>query len=40
MNTPLYDDKGYLKQEYSLEGLHLWPDAYIEIYKELLEYID
>lgn len=40
LNAPLYDDKGCLKQEYSLEGLHLWPDAYIEIYKELLEYID
>ncbi len=38
VNKGLYNDAGALKPELSVEGLHLWPNAYIEILKELQPY--
>ena len=40
VNSCLYDENGSLKAEYTVEGLHMWPDAYSGILKELLPYLE
>lgn len=39
VNEGLADDKGNLKKEYSVEGLHLWPDAYTVILSNLTKFL-
>ncbi len=38
-NQGLTDKNGNLKKEFSIEGLHLWPNAYAIILNNLLEYL-
>lgn len=40
VNSCLYDENGSLKAEYTVEGLHMWPDAYSGILKALLPYLE
>lgn len=39
VNEGLEDSEGNLKKEYSVEGLHMWPNAYEIILKNMLEYL-
>ncbi|MCX4316801.1 MAG: lysophospholipase, partial [Lachnospiraceae bacterium] len=40
VNDGLKDADGNLKQEYSTEGLHMYPNAYWQILKNLRPYIE
>lgn len=39
VNRGLYDDSGYLKKEYSIEGVHMWADGYVQVIENLLPYL-
>jgi len=39
VNHGLFDENGDLKAEYTIEGLHMWPDAYHAVLGELLPYL-
>jgi lysophospholipase L1-like esterase len=39
VNRGLTDEEGDLKKEYTMEGLHLWPNAYAVILENLKEYL-
>jgi lysophospholipase L1-like esterase len=39
VNQGLTDDEGNLKTEFSMEGLHLWPNAYSIILENMKEYL-
>ncbi len=39
VNEGLHDEKGNLKKEFSIEGLHLWPNAYVVILNNLMKYL-
>jgi lysophospholipase L1-like esterase len=39
VNQGLYDENGSLKKDFTVEGLHMWPDAYLEVLKELQKYL-
>lgn len=36
--TPLLDQEGNLKSEYTIEGIHMWPNAYQKVLEILLNY--
>ncbi len=40
LNQPLRDERGQLKAEYTVEGVHLYPNAYYEVLKGLVPYLD
>jgi lysophospholipase L1-like esterase len=37
---PLLDQEGNLKSEYTVEGIHMWPDAYQKVLEILLNYFN
>lgn len=39
VNDGLADEKGYLKREYTIEGVHMYPDAYVQVLKNLTPYL-
>jgi lysophospholipase L1-like esterase len=39
VNEGLTDEEGNLKKEYSIEGLHLWPNAYSVILENMKKYL-
>jgi lysophospholipase L1-like esterase len=39
VNRGLTDEEGDLKKEFTMEGLHLWPNAYAVILENLIEYL-
>jgi len=39
VNEGLVDTEGNLKEEYTVEGIHLWPNAYARIFKNLKQYL-
>ncbi len=39
INGTLYDDNGNLKQEYSIEGMHMYPNGYRAILEDLMKYV-
>ena len=39
VNEGLTDEDGNLKEEYSIEGLHLWPNAYSVILENMKKYL-
>jgi len=38
-NAGLTDEEGELRKEFTMEGLHLWPNAYAVIFENLKEYL-
>ncbi|SFS66931.1 GDSL-type esterase/lipase family protein [Paenibacillus sp. BC26] len=40
VNEGLADEKGNLKQEFTVEGIHLWPNAYTFILNNLKRYLE
>ncbi len=39
VNEGLTDEEGNLKAEFSMEGLHLWPNAYSVILDNMKKYL-
>jgi lysophospholipase L1-like esterase len=39
VNEGLTDEEGNLKAEYSMEGLHMWPNAYSVILENMKKYL-
>ncbi|MCJ7840474.1 GDSL-type esterase/lipase family protein [Lederbergia sp. NSJ-179] len=39
VNDGLVDEEGNLKEEYTIEGIHLWPNAYAVILENLKQYL-
>ena len=39
VNEGLVDKKGNLKETFTIEGFHMWPNAYSVIFKNLLKYL-
>lgn len=39
VNSGLEDSEGNLKKEYSVEGLHMWPNAYEVIISNMMKYL-
>ncbi len=39
VNEGLTDEKGNLKAEFSIEGMHLWPNAYSVIFENMKKYL-
>lgn len=39
LNALLVDEEGQLRSEYTIEGLHLWPNAYRRLYDGIKEYL-
>lgn len=39
VNKGLYDHNSNLKKEYSIEGLHMWPNGYEVVFTNLIEYL-
>lgn len=39
VNEGLVDEEGNLKKEYTIEGIHLWPNAYYTIFSNLKQYL-
>ena len=39
VNKGLTDEKGQTKEEYSIDGIHMWPDAYEIVFENMKEYI-
>ena len=37
LNTPLTDENGNLKAEFTIDGVHMYPNGYWEVWKELLK---
>lgn len=40
LNDNLYDNSGNLKKELSMEGLHMWPDGYMLVWRKILPYLN
>lgn len=40
LNAPLKDAQGCLKLELTVDGIHMYPDAYVPILKQLAPYLD
>ena len=39
VNSGLYDEEGYLKKEYAIEGVHMWADGYVHVIENLIPYL-
>lgn len=39
VNAPLTDEKGRLKAEYTIEGMHIKPEGYRAIFKDVMKYV-
>jgi lysophospholipase L1-like esterase len=39
VNGGLTDDRGHLKEEFSVDGIHMWPNAYAVILKNMEKYL-
>jgi lysophospholipase L1-like esterase len=39
VNKNLYDGNGNLKQEYSIEGMHIYPDGYHAVLEDIMKYV-
>jgi len=39
VNDGLVDEEGNLKKEYTVEGIHFWPNAYYTIFNNLKQYL-
>jgi lysophospholipase L1-like esterase len=39
VNEGLIDDEGNLKEEFSVEGIHMWPDAYSIVLENMEKYL-
>jgi len=39
VNQGLMDEEGNLKADFAIEGLHMWPQAYAIIFKNLIQYL-
>ena len=39
VNEGLYDAEGNLKDEYTIEGVHMYPEAYVQVLHNLKDYI-
>lgn len=39
VNNGLTDDNGQTKEEYSIDGIHMWSDAYEVVFENMKEYI-
>ena len=39
VNAGLTDEDGQTKEEYSIDGIHMWSDAYEIVYNNMKEYI-
>ena len=39
INEGLTDEEGNLKEEYSVEGLHMWPNAYQIVLENMKKYL-
>ena len=39
VNAPLKDEKGNLKAEYTLEGMHIKPEGYRTIFEDVMRYV-
>ena len=35
LNAPLMDEKGRLKAEFTIDGVHMYPNGYREVWKQL-----
>jgi len=40
VNDGLTDEEGNLKEEYSVDGIHIWPNAYSIIFENVKKYLD
>lgn len=40
VSSPLFDADGNLKEEYTLEGIHMWPIAYQKVLEILIKYFE
>lgn len=40
VNDGLTDEKGNLRAEYAIEGMHMWPTAYVQVFKNMLPYLE
>jgi hypothetical protein len=34
------DEKGDLRVDYAIEGMHMWPNAYVQVFKNMLPYLE
>ena len=39
VNDGLTDENGDLKEEYTIEGVHMYPDAYRHVFRNLKPYL-
>lgn len=39
VNNQLKDDKGRLKAEYTIEGMHIKPEGYRAIFPDVMKYV-
>lgn len=39
VNEGLTDEEGNLREEYSVEGLHMWPNAYKVVLENMRKYL-
>lgn len=40
VNTPLMDEQGRLKAEYTIEGMHIKPEGYRAIFEDVMAYVN
>lgn len=40
VNGGLADEDGNLRAEYAIEGMHMWPTAYVQVFKNMLPYLE
>ena len=40
LNNGLTDEKGNLKKEFAIEGLHMYPNGYSVVLKNMMPYLD
>ena len=40
VNEGLTDENGDLRAEFAIEGMHMWPDAYVQVFKNMLPYLE
>ena len=39
VNSPLMDEQGCLKAQYTIEGIHIKPEGYRTIFKDIMNYV-